>query len=71
MHTFLAILVIFMAPTPADPHGHVALSGFKADSMEQCYAKLGPTISSISQMTGVAHVDGLCVSAENPNDKSA
>lgn len=69
MHHFLAVLILFMAPTPDHPQSSIAMSGFKADSLAECEIRLGPTISSLSQKPGVQLVRGICLDVTNPAEK--
>lgn len=71
MHVFLAVLIIFLSPTPANPSGAVQMSGFKADSYQECVARLPSTISVLEQRPGVERVDGTCLTADGPERKAA
>ena len=69
MHVFLAILAIFMAPTPGHP-AQIVIGHFPAASMEACRAELGLAANSISQKPEVSYVEPIgCADLSNPNDK--
>lgn len=69
MPHFLAILIIFVTMPGGKPEVH--MSGYQAESLEDCQAKIGPTISSISQMPGVTYVKGACLVVVDPEEKAA